>query len=166
MKEKKDMEKITAYKANDGKLFVNESDCEAYEKERAKYPKRTFTQEEIAEGIVKKVETIKKSKYAQTIKNVWYEVAGKYIFRNLFRENMFDYPDRVEWIFAKEILDKKEISASFCHHVFSELPYDTKHRNERWGLEEGTIENKIYRFSDVRWHYGAVKPDLIEIEVI
>lgn len=160
------MQKITAYRANNGRVFLSEQACLDYEKAMAEYPKIYLDKTEVHPGIFKFVRTTKETPRAQTKKETWYEVKGnyKYKFRALFRTDMFDYPDRVEWYFAKEILEKgSKMSAALCHHIFGELVYDPKHRGERWGLEDGTIENERWKFSDVRWYGGAVRPDVIEI---
>lgn len=159
------MEKITAYKAENGRIFLTEEECLKYESKIADYPKVSVEKVEIKEGIVKYTELTKKTRWSPTETKVWYIVGGKYKFTNRFRYDMFDYADRVEWFFADAILnDNAEVSCALCHHIFGEMAYDKRYNGQRWGLEDGTIEGKIWRFSDTRWYSGATKPDLIIIE--
>ena len=72
------MEKITAYKAFNGRLFETEEKCLAYEKKYAEYPKVKYSTIPQVEGVVKCVKSTWEKPSSQRKDESYFLVGGKY----------------------------------------------------------------------------------------
>ena len=82
------MEKITAFKANDGRLFETEKECLKWEKKLSQFPKKRVTTMEVASGI-----TLVTNEYKARPHTKWH-VLQHYNVMNLYKITYF-YPSQV-----------------------------------------------------------------------
>ena len=169
------MEKVTAYKAFNGRLFDTEAKCIAYEKKMNKYPMvqhKTETHPEF--DIVEHIIRTKVSPSAQWSTEKYYIVAGNYkitcnydlISRvnslvHTVNEMMTYYC--VDVYITKEILRIGSFNDDIANHIVKE--YHTSDDYSKMAITEN-IPNKKWRFEDTRWHTGSIMPYIVQVEKI
>lgn len=83
------MEKVTAYKAFNGRLFETEEKCLAYEKKYAEYPKVKYTTiPQEVDGVVKCVKSTWEKPSSQRMDESYFLVGGKYKLYSLGNRNV------------------------------------------------------------------------------
>ena len=182
------MEKVTAYKAFNGRLFLSEDDCLKYEKKMSGYPKRT---EQIvnadgvragSEGnllpvdIVKHIVTTQQTHSSEKKSEVFYVVGGKYILTGCCKEqtmlhhctdpysqDAYSYWGLLDKAVAEYILQNGTITNCSLTEICERY-----HKLDQYSqMQFEVIEPlKKWRIEDVRWHTGSIAPFFVIIEKI
>lgn len=185
------MEKVTAYKASNGKLFMDEQKCISYENKLAQYPKKKVKEEKSKQtfslgkfmdvDIVKHTESIWEKPSSQRKDNVYYIVGGKYKFTNSmdcirnFNNQLMEgisldpkYPSNVHMYniaryFAERIMFGDDFNDEY-------MSYSENYINSLFDFHKYKIEirvaepNRKWVIDNPSWHRGIVRPITFEIE--
>lgn len=176
------MEQVTAFRANNGKLFETAEKCVAYEKKLAQYPKVTekVTNADmclIGHGKKRFIniqyhELRQQEKPSSQIKvERWYIVGDRYKFTGCDKgrmlhaaytfENVFDYYGKMDVAFAEHILNGNELNDKEVEMLASKFrEFDKQSQMAVTILEP----NRKWRVEDLRWLSGSRAPFIVTIE--
>ena len=188
------MEKVTAYKSFNGRLFETEEKCLSYERKMLKYPKvkETITLADRAyicgEYVPINIEChiIERREKPYSTKKVskYFIVGGKYKFVDLFGKHersvmgggVFAFKGRMRWhlafrYFAEQILLGKELNDEFVKNEVEKINtayfgVTGKEVNKVKLVVEIIEENKKWKIDNPLWHSGAVAPYTFTMEKI
>jgi len=170
------MEKVTAYKANNGRLFETEEKCLAYEKKLSQYPKvKEETTKSLTYGdIVMHTKKIKKSPNSDLIKEKYFIVGDKYKFMDEFSQHehsvMNSIPTKIipmAWYlafrhFAEMILNGNELTDNLVKEEIEKI----NDFNEIKLSYEIIEPNRKWKIDNPKWKSGAVAPHTFTMEKI
>lgn len=185
------MEKVTAYKAANGKLFLTEQECAAYENKLAQYPKKKVKEEKSKQtfcfgkwldvDIVKHTESVWEKPSSQRKDSVYYIVGGKYKFTNsmdsiqnfncqLMQGISLDarYPSKVDMFnlaryFAERIMFGDDFNDEYMRSV--ENLINSLSDFTKLKIEIRVVEpDRKWVIDNPSWHRGIVRPITFEIE--
>lgn len=182
------MEKVIAYKAANGKLFLTEQECVAYENKLAQYPKKKVKEEKSKQtfcfgkwmdvDIVKHTESVWEKPSSQRKDNVYYIVGGKYKFTNsmddihnfncqLMQGISLDarYPSNVDIFnlaryFAERIIFGDDFNDEYMSNSENSLSDLSKYKVEIRVVEP----DRKWVIDNPSWHRGIIRPITFEIE--
>ena len=182
------MEKVTAYKANNGRLFETEEKCLAYEKKLSQYPKVKETTkkaedsyitnkfghgEYVSTDIVQHIIETWEKPSSQKKTEIFYIVGGKYKFTDIHGKhgrslmNGSTHDITTEWYlgakhFAEQILRGYELTDDF---ILSEIRKMNEINDKYCKLTAEVIQpNRKWKIDNPRWHSGAVAPYTFTME--
>ena len=181
------MEKVTAYKAFNGRLFLSEEDCLRYEKKMSAYPKRTElteTADDICSpdgtrtlvDIVKHTVKTKTSPSSETKSEVFYVVGGKYKLSGCCKEETMLHrcmnPDSQDaytyWGFVDQAVAEYILyGGTIDLHALTEI-CERYHEREKYSRMHFEVLEPLrkWRIEDLRWHGGSIAPFFVIIEKI
>lgn len=171
------MEKITAYRAFNGKLFETEEKCLAYEMKMSQYPK---SERETQTNPLFDVSYI--VEYEKKTPNVTRQVTDQYVLVNGHKIRGFIYEDDIKAImtFKDTMITQQELNNSFnlplvvVKSILQNGKFDLKCAEYICGkFNEGKQESfmqmskalNIWHLDDIRWHRGSMKPAGVKIEL-
>ena len=182
------MEKVTTYKAFNGRLFLHEEDCLKYEKKMSGYPKiidRTKKADDVRSGsednmipveIIQHIVETKQTPSSEKKKEIFYVVGGKYKLTGTckddtmlhhcadpYSQDAYSYWGLLDKAVAEYILNGGTIDS----HSLSEI-CDNYHKRDKYSqMRFEVIEPlKKWRIEDIRWHNGSIAPFFVIIEKI
>ena len=185
------MEKVIAYKSTNGKLFLTEQECVAYENKLAQYPKKKVKEEKSKQtfsfgewmdvDIVKHTESVWEKPSSQRKDNVYYIVGGKYKFTNSmdsiqnFNSQLMQginldarYPSKVDMFnlaryFAERIMFGDDFNDEYMSN--SENLINSLFDFSKHKIEIRVVEpNRKWVIDNPSWHRGIIRPITFEIE--
>ena len=170
------MKKVTAYKANNGRLFEDEGKCIEYERKLSMYPK--FHRNEIKHDdldIIRVEEITQEKPYSSKNKNVFFIVAGEYKFYDAYHDNLMKLEDiditgiyksflNIDIAVAIEILKGNKLTDNLANDIANRF-----HLEETTGCYSKMIckiiePNRKWLFEDERWHYGQIAMHTLIVE--
>ena len=182
------MEKVTAYKAFNGRLFLSEEDCLKYERKMSEYPKRTeqtvsadsvyaCTEDNLLSvDIVKHTVTTQQSPSSEKKSEVFYVVGGKYRLTGCckkqtmlhhcmdpYSQDAYSYWGLLDKAVAEYILNGGTIDS----HGLTEI-CERYHKLDQYSQMQFEVIEPLrkWRIEDVRWHAGSIAPFFVIIEKI
>lgn len=170
------MKKVTAYKANNGRIFEDEGKCIEYERKLSMYPKvyRNEIKNDNLDIIC--IEEITQEKpYSTKQRNVYFIVAGKYKFYDNYHNNLlnlksidikgiYKYFLNIDIAVAIEILKGNKLTDKLANDIANRF-----HLEETTGCYSKMIckiiePNRKWLFEDERWHYGQIAMNTLIVE--
>lgn len=159
------MERVTAYKAYNGRLFESEDKCLAYEEKMRQYPK---TNEEILPQIIEGINRVsvsyQKSPCATTIRNSYFLVADNKFkitgFGNsvpmldIHNANM-KFASMLEIIAAIMLNESGDVNDFVIKDIMSKFEENDRGKPE---LKLDTDNKTYWIIEDLRWHRGIYAP--------
>lgn len=185
------MEKVIAYKSTNGKLFLTEQECVAYENKLAQYPKTKMKEEKSKQtfcfgkwldvDIVRHTESVWEKPSSQRKDNVYYIVGGKYKFTNSmdsiqnFNNQLMQgisldarYPSKADMFnlaryFAERIMFGDDFNDEYMRSI--ENLINSLSDFHKYNIEIRVVEpNRKWVIDNPAWHRGIVRPIAFEIE--
>lgn len=182
------MEKVIAYKSFDGKLFLTEKKCLEYEDEIRQYPKVTETvtkadpvyrrqcnKELVDVDIIRHTVTTQEKPSSQKKTDVYYIVGGKYKFSDCDNYRMmvgciekceFDPTDQYWWWIADRAIANYILSGNELNDRTANELVEMFRKTDPYSKMQVTViePDKKWKFEDVRWHDGSIRPNFVTIE--
>lgn len=176
------MEKITAYKAFNGKLFESEEKCLAYEKKMSAFPKHF-----VNEKTNSMFDIVLHEEYVKTAPNQPKERTERYIIINKkIKLSGHLYPVDVEhvlnfneydlaiteqdskcWGGLLVYLTKLILRFNNFNDKFAEQVIDVFNKDNHLKVQiTDSKPNKMWYFEDIRWHYGFIAMNGVRVELI
>ena len=176
------MEKITAYKAFNGRLFESEDKCLSYEKKMSEYPKRYI--EDKANPMF---DIVCHTEYVKTAPNQPKTRTEQYIIVNKrFKIGGFISPvdiDRLQNFNEYDLLITENDSLRWGSITIYLTKLLLKHNDFNEDMAEGVIAtfqknnhlkmqvtdnrpNEMWYFEDIRWHTGVISMNGIRLEIM
>ncbi len=181
------MEKVTAYKSFNGRLFETEEKCVVYEKKLRQYPKIKESTQKVMDsytigGIYSPVDIVChiterwEKPYSAKKVSKYFIVGGKYKFVDLYRQHehtvmkggLFAHKNHsMNWYlafryFAEQILLGKELNDEFVKTEVEKINDINKVKL----VAEIIEKDKKWKIDNPLWHSGAVAPYTFTIEKI